>query len=148
LDTWWLNSWKAPSAVVPATIPTLTNSLTSGSVTVNFYGGVSIKTPNTYLPDVVAKAVSDAVRAQRTPGSGDLAAQAFNVTGTPVGNLNAVAASLDAQKQDGNVTLGSSDLSFASPGGRQLRFERYYDSAYLGDKSAGLGWQPTRFDLQ
>ncbi len=72
----------------------------------------------------------------------------WNVNNTAMGNLNAVAASLAAQKQERDVTLGSTDLSFASPGGQQLTFERYYDSAYLGNKNLGPGWQPTRSDLQ
>ena len=149
LDTWWINSWTPPTAFVPETIPTLTNSLTSGSVTVTFHGGVSIKTPNTYLPDAVAKSISDAVLAQRTQASGDLSVQSWTVdTGTAMGDLNAVAASLEQQRQDANVTLGASDLSFASPGGRQLTFDRYYNSGFVGDDVLGLGWQPLRYDLQ
>ena len=148
LDTWWISSWTPPIAYVPATIPTLTNSLTNGSITVSMYGGVSIKTPNTYLPDAVAQAISNAVKSQRTPGTGNLPAQSWTVTGTPVGNLNAVAASLDPQKQDANVVLAATDLSFASPGGRLLSFDRYYNSGYLGNENLGLGWQTTRYDLQ
>ncbi len=148
LDTWWLSSYTPPAATVPATIPTLTNSLSNGSVTVNFYGGVSIKTPNSYLPDVVAQAVNNDVQSQRTPGTGDLATQSWSVSGTPVGNLNAVAASLDQQQQSGNITLAATDLSFDSLGGRQLNFERYYNSAYLGSGTLGLGWQPNCYQLQ
>ena len=57
LDTWWINSYTPPTAYILATIPTLTNSLQNGSVTVTFYGGVTIKTPNTYMPDAVAQSI-------------------------------------------------------------------------------------------
>jgi uncharacterized repeat protein (TIGR01451 family) len=148
LDTWWLNSWTPPKAYIPTTIPTLSNSLSNGTLTLTTWGGVTIKTPNQYLPDDVARIISNAVRSQRTPASGDLAAQAWTVSNTPMGSLNAVAASLAAVKQDADVTLAATDLSFASPGGEQLTFARYYDSAYLGNQNLGLGWQPFRYDLQ
>ncbi len=148
LNTWWINSYTPPTAYTLATIPTLTNSLQNGALTVSFYGGVTIKTPNTYVPAAVAQSIAADVLAQRTPGTGDLAVQAWNVTNTPVGNLNAVAASLDDQQQSGNITLGATDLSFASPGGEQLTFQRYYNSSYLGSSSLGLGWQPNQFSLQ
>ena len=148
LNTWWINSYTPPTAYIPLTIPTLTNSLQNGSVTVSFYGGVTIKTPNTYVPAAVAQSIAADVLAQRTAGTGDLAVQAWNVTNTPVGNLNAVAASLDDQQQSGAITLGATDLSFASPGGEQLTFQRYYNSSYLGSSSLGLGWQANQFSLQ
>ena len=148
LDTWWLNSWTPPKAYIPTTIPTLSNSLSNGTLTLTTWGGVTIKTPNQYLPDDVARIISNAVRSQRTPVTGDLSAQSWTVSNTPMGSLNAVAASLAAVKQDADVTLAATDLSFASPGGEQLSFARYYDSAYLGNQNLGLGWQPFRYDLQ
>jgi YD repeat-containing protein len=149
LDTWWINSYTPAAAYTLASIPTLTNSLSNGAVTVEFYGGVTIKTPNTYVPNVVAQSIAKDVLAQRTPPtSGDVGAQAWSVTNTPVGNLNAVAASLNDEQQTGNITLGATDLSFASPGGEQLSFERYYNSSFLGSSQLGLGWQANAYQLQ
>lgn len=149
LDTWWLNSYESDIAYTPQTIPTLTNSLQSGAITLTMHGGVTIKTPNTYLPDVVAKSIADAVRNQRPAGAGDLAGQAWDVdSGTSYGGLKAVATTLDDQKQDANVTLTATDLSFPSAGGRQLSFNRFYNSGYLVDDHIGRGWRPVQFDLQ
>ena len=39
--------------------------------------------------------------------------------------------------------LAATDLSFASPGGRLLSFDCYYNSGYLGNENLGLGWQMT-----
>jgi RHS repeat-associated protein len=148
LDTWWINGYTPPTYYTLATIPTLTNSLQNGAITVSLWGGVTIKTPNTYVPSAVAQAIATDVLTQRTPGTGDLAVQEWSVTGTPVGNFNAVAVSLDDQQQSGNINLGATDLSFPSPGGEQLAFQRYYNSSYLGSGSLGLGWQPNQFSLE
>ena len=149
LDTWWLNSYQSPVSYTPLTIPTLTNSLQNGSVTLTMYGGVTIKTPNSYIPDVVAQSIANAVRNQRPAGSGDLAGQTWNVTsGTSYGGLKAVATTLDDRKQDANITLSATDLSFPSAGGRQLAFNRFYNSGYLVDDNLGRGWRPVQYDLQ
>jgi RHS repeat-associated protein len=148
LDTWWINSFTPTTATVPATIPTLSNSLTNGSLTVTMFGGVTIKTPNTYLPDAVAQSISNQVLAQRAAGTGDLAAQTWNVNGTPVGNLTAVAVSLAPVMQNTNVTLSATDISFASPGDDSLEFTRFYNSGFLGGQVLGIGWQPTQYNLQ
>ena len=87
------------------------------------------------------------VLAQRTPVTGDLAVQAWNVTNTPMGNLNAVAASLNAKAGRGDITLGNRP-QLRQPGGEQLTFERITTARYLGSNSLGLGWQPNRFSLQ
>ncbi|MGL6077104.1 MAG: RHS repeat-associated core domain-containing protein [Fimbriiglobus sp.] len=149
LDTWWINQYQPTKAFIPTTIPTLTNSIQNGATTLTMWGGVQIKTPNTYLPDAVAASLAAAVKNQRPGGTGDLPSQAWSVAGgTGIGNLNAVAATLDAEKQDASVNLSAADLSFASPGGRTLTFDRYYDSGFLGNKNLGTGWQATQFDLQ
>ena len=149
LDTWWLNSYQAPVKYTPLTIPTLTNSLQNGAITLTMHGGVSIKTPNAYIPDVVAKSIADAVKNQRPAGSGDLAGQSWNVTsGTSYGGLKAVATTLDDRKQDANITLTVTDLTFPSAGGRQLAFNRFYNSGYLIDDNLGRGWRSVQYDLQ
>jgi len=149
LDTWWLNSYQAPVKYTPLTIPTLTNSLQNGAITLTMHGGVSIKTPNAYIPDVVAKSIADAVKNQRPAGSGDLAGQSWNVTsGTSYGGLKAVATTLDDRKQDANITLAATDLTFPSAGGRQLAFNRFYNSGYLIDDNLGRGWRSVQYDLQ
>ena len=148
LDTWWLNSYTPQTYNTLAIIPTLTNSLSNGSVTVSFYGGVTIKTPNTYVPAAVAQTLAADVLSQRTPGTGDLPAQEWNVTNTPIGNLNAVAASLAPVQQDANVTLSATDVAVNSPGGEQLTFDRYYNSGVLTDQGLGVGWTPLQYDIQ
>ena len=150
VDTWWLNSYDPPAAYIPATIPTLTNSLTTnnGQATVTFYGGVQIYKPNEYIPSPTAQDIASLVASERGPSVGDLGNQVWSVTGTPIGNLTAVAASLATQMQDGDVTLNATDLSFASPGTQALSFSRYYDSSFQGNQQLGLGWQPTEYSLQ
>ena len=79
----------------------------------------------------------------------DLAGQAWNVTsGTSYGGLKGVATTLDDRKQDKNITLAATDLSFPSAGGRQLAFNRFYNSGYLVDENLGRGWRPVQYDLQ
>jgi len=149
LDTWWLNSYQTPVKYTPLTIPTLTNSILNGTITLTMYGGVSIKTPNAYIPDVVAKSIAEAVKSQRPAGAGDLAGQAWSVaSGTSYAGMKAVATSLNDRQQDANITLGVTDLAFPSAGGRQLAFQRFYNSGYLVDDGLGCGWQLLRHDLQ
>ena len=148
LDTWWINSWDAPDAYIPATIPTLTNSSTLGNVTVTLSGGVQVDLPNAYIPDATAEDIANLAASSRPHGTGDLGGQTWTINGTSMGDLTAVAASADADEQDGNVRLGASDLSFVSPGEGSLSFDRFYDSAFLQDGELGKGWQIHQFDLQ
>ena len=63
IDTWWLSSYDPPTAYIPAEIPTLTNSLTTGNgtTTITFYGGVQIFKPNQYIPSASAQDVQELV---------------------------------------------------------------------------------------
>ncbi len=149
VDTWWLNSHAAPAVHVVETVPTLTNSLTAanGTTTLTMWGGVAIDRPNTYVPDPVAKAMADKVRAQRPADPNqpaDIGAQTWTVDGT----TRAVAATFEAQQQDASVVLAAADLSFPSPGGNRLTFARYYDSGYGRDVGLGSGWRLTPVELQ
>jgi RHS repeat-associated protein len=137
LDTWWLNGYTPPTVYIPKAIPTLTNSASNGSLVIQMWGGVQIDKPNTYVPDAVAQVVTEAVKSQRTDLPGDLDAQSWNVSSTPVGNLNAVAASFDATRQDANITLSAADLAFDIPGDLSLAFDRYYNSGYVGKTQMG-----------
>lgn len=149
LDTWWLSSYSPQPVTIPETIPTLSNSSGSGASKITLYGGVSVKTPNTYLPDAVAQAIGQTVLSQRPASAGDLGSQNWSIAaGSGYNALNAVAASIDPQQQTGTISLAASDLSFASPGDVSLSFDRYYDSGYIGNTTLGLGWQPLRFAMQ
>jgi hypothetical protein len=111
VDMWWLNSWQPPYAYSPKSTATAYNEQ-SGIV---IYGGGNINKPNAYVPSASAKSVADVVQSSRpdTTGNpdGDLKEQVWNASGTVEGDLKAVAASTNAEAQDGNVNLAEVDLS-------------------------------------
>jgi YD repeat-containing protein len=151
VDMWWLNSWQAPVAYSPKTTPAVTNTATSGGTTIVMYGGVQVAKPNAYVPSANAKSVADVVQASHPDvagkPNGDLKEQVWSAN-TVEGSLKAVAASTDAEPQDGLVNLAEVDLSFPSPGALPLQFVRYYQSSYLGRFCMGPGWRFTPFVLE
>ncbi|RKX30936.1 MAG: hypothetical protein DRP22_04465, partial [Verrucomicrobia bacterium] len=148
LDMWWLNSWRPPQAYSPRTVPSAYNEATNGTQWVLIYGGVEVNKPNSYVPSPEAEQLAEAVAAQRPDLPGDLDGQVWDVSGTPKGDLKAVAASFDRQMQDGNLRFVEADLAFATPGDTPLALVRCYDSAFAGDEGFGPGWHPVRFALQ
>jgi YD repeat-containing protein len=110
-----------------------------------------VNLPNTYIPSVTASNVAAIVQASRAdvPGnpSGDIQQQVWT-NSTSVGQLTAVSVHTAAEPQDGNINLAETDLRFASPGARTLRFVRYYQSSWLGGNGFGPGWRYTPFELE
>ncbi len=147
LQTWWMNSYQPPAANVPATIPTLSNSISNGTLSIMAWGGVTIKTPNTYESDPTAQVINNAVIGQRSSGSGGLPGQSWTATASGA-SFDAVAASFNSKQQTGNITLSASDLGFASIGQQSLTFNRYYNSGFLADQGLGAGWQPLQYQMQ
>lgn len=151
VDMWWLNSWQPPAAYSVKSTPAVTNTINGGNGTIVMYGGCQIAKPNAYVPSATAKSVADVVQSSHPdvtgkPGS-DLKEQVWNAN-TVEGNLKAVAASADAEPQNGTINLAEVDLSFPSPGALPLEFVRYYQSSYLGKLCMGPGWRFTPFVLE
>jgi len=148
LDMWWLNSWSPPTASSPKTIPTAYNETTNGTQWVLIYGGVEVNKPNSYTPSPEAEQVAQSVLGQRPDNSGDIDGQVWTASGTPAGDMVAVAASLDKQDQNGNLDFVQADLLFPTPGDTPLALLRCYDSAFAGNEGFGPGWHAVRFALQ
>lgn len=148
LDMWWLGSWAPPRAYSPKVVPTAYNEVTNGPQWVLLYGGVEVNKPNSYVPSATAESVGQVVLSQRPDAAGDLDGQAWAVSGTAQGNLQVVAASVDAQDQFGNVRLAEADLDFESPGDLRLTMGRFYDSGYVGAGWLGPGWRMLRYGLE
>jgi len=149
LDMWWLNSWDPPVAYSPKTVDTAYNEI-DGSQWIQIYGGVEVNKPNDYVPSDDAEGVGESVTSQRPDAltGSDIAGQAWEVSASPEGALKAVAASMQATKQDSNVRLVQIDLSFPSPGSHHLTLGRYFDCAFLGKRGMGPGWRIAPLGLE
>jgi YD repeat-containing protein len=150
LDTWWLNQWQPPAAYTPKSVATAYNSDTASGIEYVTYGGVQVQKPNAYIPSSVAKSVADTILSGRpvdaTKPTEDLKATTWT-TNTSQGQLRAVAASLQAEQQDGNIDFAEVYHAFASPG-IPLTVGAYYRSSWLGKEQLGPGWGSLRYRLE
>ncbi|MCK5149119.1 choice-of-anchor D domain-containing protein, partial [bacterium] len=148
VDMWWLNNWQPPYASSAKTIASAYREVSEGGRHITICGGVNINKPNTYIPSPEAESIGQLVTSSRTP-VGDQEVQSWDVDSTSIGDLKAVAASVDAVEQDKSILLAETDLTFASPGRQHLRFARFYDSAITSAfDGMGAGWRNTRYVLQ
>ena len=148
VDMWWLNNWQPPYASSAKTIASAYREVSEGGRHITICGGVNINKPNTYIPSPEAESIGQLVTSSRTPVA-DQEVQSWDVDSTSIGDLKAVAASVDAVEQDKSILLAETDLTFASPGRQHLRFARFYDSAITSAfDGMGAGWRNTRYVLQ
>lgn len=150
LDMWWLNQWTPPAAYTPKSVATAYNEDTTGGGYIVIYGGVEVQKPNAYIPSTTAKSVADTILSGRPVDAAkpteDGKGQTWTAS-TSEGSLRAVAASFQAEQQDGNVDFPETLHSFASPG-FPLTIGIYYSSSWLGKDHLGPGWRCQRYQLE
>lgn len=150
LDMWWLNQWTPPAAYTPKSVATAYNEDTTGGGYIVIHGGVEVQKPNAYIPSTTAKSVADTILSGRPVDAAkpteDGKGQTWTAS-TTEGSLRAVAASFQAEQQDGNVDFPETLHSFASPG-FPLTIGTYYSSSWLGKDHLGPGWRYQRYQLE
>lgn len=157
VDFGWIEHYPPRLRNTPQYVRTVVNSRTvtvpGGQLTILISGGVTLETPNTYLPDDGTAALLEQRTLAARPGElamqwevdlgNGAAAAALAGTAPPTAapSLRAVALSLNPMYLNGGAARVDPDLSYVTPGEVPLSLARFYRSGTPVAGSFGYGWE-------